>query len=689
MRNLAKLLAISFGAALFAACGGGGHDHPDAASHPDATTVDGGGGDAGVENCSDGIDNDGDGLVDCADSDCAGTTACTPVCMNAMTVMDGSVVNGDTSTSTDHSSGSCQATGGGGGKDDVYKITAGARSLLTLNLTNTTADFGMYVQTTCGDTTSQIKCADMLPAGADETLSVPLEAGVTAFIWVDGYSATEAGPYTLTVSLQPIPPEADCTNLVDDDFDGLIDCQDPDCMGTPACATGLTLTGGPCNASSDCSADMMDPTCFTEAAYGYPMGYCSELCDFATDTGCGSPGAHCLDAGLGTMSGVCLRSCTTAADCSTGDACINLGPYPMGSPIPASTMFCVFGCTDNAQCTTTGFCDVANGNCRVPENCTNGIDDTGNGLVDCEDPDCATAATCPFAAVCAAALPALASNPGDTTAGTTDFATTGCTNLGAGLAKERIFTYTSPGNGTLTLNLTTTANLGMYVRSACTNDPATDLGCASDGTAGNETLSLTVTAGEAVTIFVDGATTADMGAFTLTTAFAADVCGDGAITGAETCDDGNTTSGDGCSSTCQIEFPFYCGMAVAGTASQMGDNTSGSNVFTSSCNGVGEPEKLYSFTPGMAGQMGTLSLTLSSVADLGVYVRTTCADAASELGCVDALPAGAPGMPAVETLTIPGVAGGVPVTIFVDGFDFPSEGLQAGPYTLTIAYTPM
>jgi uncharacterized delta-60 repeat protein len=36
------------------------------------------------------------------------------------------------------------------------------------------------------------------------------------------------------------------------------------------------------------------------------------------------------------------------------------------------------------------------------------------------------------------------------------------------------------------------------------------------------------------------------------------VCGDGVISGLETCDDGNTTSGDGCSSTCQLESGFEC-----------------------------------------------------------------------------------------------------------------------------------
>ncbi|MEZ4440886.1 MAG: DVUA0089 family protein [Polyangiaceae bacterium] len=38
----------------------------------------------------------------------------------------------------------------------------------------------------------------------------------------------------------------------------------------------------------------------------------------------------------------------------------------------------------------------------------------------------------------------------------------------------------------------------------------------------------------------------------------ADVCGDGAVTGAETCDDGNTAAGDGCDDTCAPEAGFTC-----------------------------------------------------------------------------------------------------------------------------------
>jgi cysteine-rich repeat protein len=39
------------------------------------------------------------------------------------------------------------------------------------------------------------------------------------------------------------------------------------------------------------------------------------------------------------------------------------------------------------------------------------------------------------------------------------------------------------------------------------------------------------------------------------------VCGNGKVEGAETCDDGNTTTSDGCSATCTVETGFACGGA--------------------------------------------------------------------------------------------------------------------------------
>lgn len=49
------------------------------------------------------------------------------------------------------------------------------------------------------------------------------------------------------------------------------------------------------------------------------------------------------------------------------------------------------------------------------------------------------------------------------------------------------------------------------------------------------------------------------------------VCGDGLIEGSEQCDDGNTKSGDGCSSTCTLECGWECPSGAACRAAKCGD----------------------------------------------------------------------------------------------------------------------
>ena len=41
------------------------------------------------------------------------------------------------------------------------------------------------------------------------------------------------------------------------------------------------------------------------------------------------------------------------------------------------------------------------------------------------------------------------------------------------------------------------------------------------------------------------------------------ICGDGLVLGENECDDGNQVDGDGCSSTCKIEFGYECGNGTA------------------------------------------------------------------------------------------------------------------------------
>jgi cysteine-rich repeat protein len=75
------------------------------------------------------------------------------------------------------------------------------------------------------------------------------------------------------------------------------------------------------------------------------------------------------------------------------------------------------------------------------------------------------------------------------------------------------------------------------------------------------------------------------------------ICGDGLIAGAETCDDGNTTNGDGCTSTCNVQAGYTCigqpsvctpiticgDGIVAGTESCDDGNTTSGDGCTSTC----------------------------------------------------------------------------------------------------------
>jgi hypothetical protein len=272
-----------------------------------------------------------------------------------------------------------------------------------------------------------------------------------------------------------------------------------------------------------------------------------------------------------------------------------------------------------------------------------------------------------------------------------------------GEAPEVRFRVTAATTGMLDLTLSSEADLGLYVRAAC---EGSEIGCADVAIAGEaEHLSVPVTAGETVWVFVDGYDAGQAGPFTLTLESRAVVCGDERIEGDEACDppdpatcsadckispeicdDGADNDGDlltdcedvaGCgseASTCPLATT--CGQATAAQPNEAGDSSSGAGYFAGSCTGgMLAPEALFSYTPAST---GALSLTLQSATDQGVYARTGCADPASEIGCLDDNAAGID-----EVLVIP-VEAGVPLTLFVDAAD----PTQAGPFTLDTALDP-
>jgi len=446
-----------------------------------------------------------------------------------------------------------------------------------------------------------------------------------------------------------VAPETDCGNLQDDDGDGLIDCEDPTgCKGTAACVPGNTPTGHPCSAATDCAANGGDPACLSEAGFGYPGGYCSEFCN-TMENDCASPNAICVARNVVSGQGMCVLSCATNADCPTaGYRCLGVG---------GGRKACTPSCTADSQCQS--FCNLDKGACSAnDEDCSDNEDNDVDGRIDCEDLDCEAACGAQITAACTGAIVMQGSIMGDTIGGTSLFSGS-CTGSGA---HEQALTIT-PGMagqvGQLKLKLSSATDQGLYVRSGC-GDRSTELGCADSKPAGmDEVLSVPVTGGVPVTVFIDGYHTGSEGPFTLEADFQQAICGDGAILLPEECDDGNAAAGDGCDAACHIEYPFYCMAAVpAAIGETPGDTTGGSSVFKGSCTGGLAAERMFSYTPPSS---GTLHVELSSAKNMGLYIRTSCAAQSTELGCADSLPSGG-----TEVLDVP-VTAGTPLTIFVDG----------------------
>lgn len=157
-----------------------------------------------AENCTDGVDNDGDESRDCADSDCSATPACTMACMAAPALML-PMTNGSITAGAGVHAGSCL----GDGNETVFSYMGTSNAFLELTLASA-ADLGVYVRTACDG--PELGCIDAFTGGHDEVLAVRTQPGQQLFVLVDAYDADQAGPFTITSRVRPIN-ESEPNNL--------------------------------------------------------------------------------------------------------------------------------------------------------------------------------------------------------------------------------------------------------------------------------------------------------------------------------------------------------------------------------------------------------------------------------------------------------------------------------------------
>ncbi len=183
----------------------------------------------------------------------------------------------------------------------------------------------------------------------------------------------------------------DCTNEVDDNGDGLADCDDPQCTGHAYCLPYRELNcvngvddddDGPVDcADTDCA---QHPSCEPESELA-----CNDGVDNDNDGLTDCDDDNCWQAD------VCQEKCDDGVD-NDGDGLIDCVDDQCWQAPVCQSEDCTNGVDDDGDGDTD--CEDADcefgPDCTWIERCDDGVDNDYDGLADCDDPDCATNPWC-------------------------------------------------------------------------------------------------------------------------------------------------------------------------------------------------------------------------------------------------------------------------------------------------------
>lgn len=352
-----------------------------------------------TENCLNGVDDDSDGQVDCADPDCATDPACQESsCDLATSVACGSTLSGTTQgASSSYTNYGNNCTGGYpmNGAENVVRMVAGAGTIVTARLTiqNSSTDLDLLlVKGACDPANCTVGSTN--PPGNAETLTFTMD-GSDHFLFIETYQ--NPGSYTLQITCenqQPVPEV--CDNGVDDDVDGRTDCADADCNGAPGCGPAGEICGNGRDDDGDGVADCADADCFGELACEQAVELCDNDLDDDYDGFIDCADMDCMpDVACGEE---------PAELCANGNDDDGDGRVDCDDPLCRSFSDCHPGleiCNNGRDDDGDSRIDCADADCQTfagcpdpAEDCDNGVDDNGDSLVDCQDPKCASATPC-------------------------------------------------------------------------------------------------------------------------------------------------------------------------------------------------------------------------------------------------------------------------------------------------------
>lgn len=227
----------------------------------------------GVEagNCGDGLDNDCNGLIDCADPACKAEMRCIPPDCQAGAMRP--CYDGPKGTA---GVGVCKA-----GMEACTQ--QGKWSGICVGEVLPGAEFGHCKDKLDNDCNGFVDCKDLLcildPACAPMVCQPNAKrACYDGPNGTQGVGACRAGTQTCAMDgsawgpcageVVPGVEAGHCVDNVDNDCDGLVDCKDPDCFGEPACCTPVTKLEATIYATSAGTLYTIDPANWSETAIG-------------------------------------------------------------------------------------------------------------------------------------------------------------------------------------------------------------------------------------------------------------------------------------------------------------------------------------------------------------------------------------------------------------------------------------
>ncbi len=609
--------------------------------------------------------------------------------------------------------------GGGLGPDQVYAITPTIAGAITAELHASYADSLLHVRAECFSSATELDCKEGPLSSVPTRTTFPVEAQKTYFIFADtdtsaSKMAAGSGLYTLDVTLTAAtcgngvietPEQCDDGNTNDGDGCSATCSLEPPPAGLDSCPgapiTLVPAAGGAMTFATTASTASLTPgvkscggTGKNDAVYTFVAPFDGWLTARAKAS---------FNVVLDLRTNCELESVSgTTGSVACGNDHGGDDDEIVNAPIVGGTTYWVVVDAATANTNKEGVYSLSLA--MKPSVCGNGIieggeacDDGANAPGDGCDPSCklepppATRVSC----TTAEDIPLVEGAPGKYAAavsgGNWNLQASGAfaAPCGATAGKEAYYTVTPPISGVLVANVDATYDITPGVRLSCPHSGTGFLTCSNRSQGpGGERLAFAVTAGTKYWIILDSPNAKANGSYSMTLSLESASCGDGVVSGAEQCDDGNLASGDGCSPTCQIEplvgIDTCPGHAVSltgvGSATRQTQVTVSTATLASNYGGTcggSDRDGVVAVTSDIG---GTLVAQLTSTWPAVFYSRSTCTDSSTETKCSKADPAKP--SDTLREISIP-VTANTPVYLFIDGLAGAS-----GPANLSLTVTP-